>query len=142
MMETLEELTYNYEEDGTLVRKEIERVVLSKGSWPTMMFLFQELDRKTGEFRSPKMAIVRFQKRRGGYRRLASLNISDEKQARQIMTVFENWTPKLRAAATLAAAEDDVATNAADNRDEGWDPDRGGDRDKATADAAEDGGGI
>ena len=31
MAETLEELTYDYEDEGTLVRKQIDKVVLTKG---------------------------------------------------------------------------------------------------------------
>ena len=69
MAETLEELTYDYEDEGVLVRKEIARVVLTKGSWATLMFLFQELDRAKGKFRAPKMAIVRFKKSKGSYRK-------------------------------------------------------------------------
>ena len=102
MAETLDELTYIYEEDGTLVRKELDRAVLTKGGWVTMMFLFQELDRKSGKFRAPKMAIVRFKKSKGSYRKQSSFNISSEKQARQIVAVFEDWYPKI---ATVAEAE-------------------------------------
>ncbi len=102
MAETLDELTYNYEEDGTLVRKELDRAVLTKGGWVTMMFLFQELDRKSGKFRAPKMAIVRFKKSKGSYRKQSSFNISSEKQARQIVAVFEDWYPKI---ATVSEAE-------------------------------------
>ena len=97
MPETLEELTYDYEEEGTLVRKELDRVVLTKGGWATMMFLYQELDRKSGRFRAPKMAIVRFKKSRGSYRKQSSFNISNAKQARQIAAVFEEWYPKIEA---------------------------------------------
>jgi hypothetical protein len=68
------------------------------------MFLFQELDRAKGKFRAPKMAIVRFKKSKGSYRKQSSFNISNEKQARQIAEVFEQWYPKM-AAATAAAAE-------------------------------------
>src|SRR6476469_10940648 len=100
MAETLEELTYDYEEDGTLVRKELDRVVLTKGGWATMMFLFQELDRAKGKFRAPKMAIVRFKKSKGSYRKQSSFNISNEKQARQITEVLEGWYPKI---ATMTA---------------------------------------
>ena len=107
MAETLEELTYNYEEDGTLVRKELDRVVLTKGGWATMMFLFQELDRKSGQFRAPKMAIVRFKKWKGMYRKQSSFNISNEKQARQIAGVFESWYPKMATATTTADDGDD-----------------------------------
>jgi hypothetical protein len=103
MAETLEELTYDYEEDGTLVRKEIDRAVLTKGGWATMMFLFQELDRNSGKFRAPKMAIVRFKKSKGVYRKQSSFNISSEKQARQIAEVFEQWYPQIQAANQAAA---------------------------------------
>jgi hypothetical protein len=95
MAETLDELTYDYEDEGVLVRKQIEKAVLTKGSWATVMFLFQELDRAKGKFRPPKMAIVRFKKTKGSYRKQSSFNISNEKQARQIVEVFEQWYPKI-----------------------------------------------
>jgi hypothetical protein len=96
MAETLEELTYDYEDEGVLVRKEIDRAVLTKGSWATVMFLYQELDRQKGKFRPPKMAIVRFKKSKGSYRKQSSFNISNEKQARQMVEVFEQWYPKMK----------------------------------------------
>ena len=108
MAETLDELTYNYEEEGTLVRKELDRVVLIKGGWATMMFLFQELDRKSGKFRAPKMAIVRFKKSKGSYRKQSSFNISSEKQARQIVAVFDDWYPKIAEATAAAGAQDEA----------------------------------
>jgi hypothetical protein len=110
-VETLDELTYDYEEDGVLVRKQLDRTVLTQGGWATMMFLFQELDRKSGRFRPPKMSIVRFKKARGGYRKHSSFNISNEQQARQIAAVFESWYPKIQAAteASGGEAEDDDA---------------------------------
>ncbi len=107
MAETLEELTYDYEDEGTLVRKQIDKAVLTKGSWATVMFLFQELDRAKGKFRPPKMAIVRFKKSKGTYRKQSSFNISNEKQARQIVEVFEGWYPKIsEIAAALGEADD------------------------------------
>lgn len=113
MAETLDELTYNYEDEGVLVRKEIDKVVLTKGSWATVMFLYQELDRASGTFRAPKMAIVRFKKFKGSYRKQSSFNVSSEKQARQITEVFEKWYPKMTAAAEGggggAGAEEEAA---------------------------------
>jgi hypothetical protein len=91
MAETIDEITYDYEEEGKLVRKEIEREVLSKGAWSTIMFLYKELDRKTDEWRPPKVAIVRYKKWNGVYRKQSSFNISSEKQARQIMAAMERW---------------------------------------------------
>ena len=99
MAETIEELSYNYEDEGVLVRKELDKVVLTKGSWATVMFLYQELDKASGKFRAPKIAIVRFKKFRGAYRKQSSFNVSSEKQARQITEVFERWYAKMDAAA-------------------------------------------
>ena len=97
MAETLDELTYNYEDGGVLLRKELDKVVLTKGSWATVMFLYQELDKASSKFRAPKMAIVRFKKFKGAYRKQSSFNVSSEKQARQITSVFEQWYPKISA---------------------------------------------
>jgi hypothetical protein len=118
MAETLDELTYNYEEDGTLVRKELDRMVLTKGGWATLMFLFQELDRKSGRFRAPKMAIVRFKKSKGSYRKQSSFNISSEKQARQIAAVFEQWYPKILEATAATAETADEPTPDPDEPDD------------------------
>lgn len=91
MAETIDEITYDYEEDGRQVRRELKREVLSKGAWATIMFLFQELDRKTDEWRAPKIAIVRYKKANGVYRKQSNFNISSEKQARQIIAAIEGW---------------------------------------------------
>ena len=120
MAETLEELTYDYEDEGTLVRKQIDKMVLTKGSWATVMFLFQELDRAKGKFRPPKMAIVRFKKSKGTYRKQSSFNISNEKQARQIVEVFEGWYPKI---ATVTA---ELGDDASDETDDAPSDDAGG----------------
>jgi hypothetical protein len=109
MAETIEELSYNYEDEGTLVRKELDKVVLTKGSWATIMFLYQELDKATGKFRAPKIAIVRFKKFRGAYRKQSSFNVSSEKQARQITEVFERWYAKMEAAAGGEAEAEEAA---------------------------------
>ena len=121
MAETLEELTYDYEDEGVLVRKEIDRVVLTKGSWATVMFLFQELDRAKNKFRAPKMAIVSFKKSKGSYRKQSSFNISNEKQARQITEVLEGWYPKI---ATMTA---ELAAESAESQDDGSSDDGGSD---------------
>jgi hypothetical protein len=109
MAETLDEISYNYEEDGKLVRKEVAREVLTKGAWATMMFLFQELDKKTEEWRAPKAAIVRYKKWNGNYRKQSGFNISSEKQAKQIMAALEKWYGEDGMAAGGGPAEDDDA---------------------------------
>jgi hypothetical protein len=119
MAETLDELTYDYEDEGVLVRKEIDRAVLTKGGWATVMFLFQELDRKTNRFRAPKMAIVRFKKSKGSYRKQSSFNISNEKQARQIAEVFERWYAKMEELGSKADEQGDDDDDAPDDAADG-----------------------
>jgi hypothetical protein len=93
MAETIDELSYDYEDEGRLVRKEVDREVLSKGAWSTIMFKFQELDRQKDEWRPAKVAIVRYKKSGGVYRKQSSFNISSEKQARAIVATIDKWFP-------------------------------------------------
>jgi hypothetical protein len=117
MAETLDELTYNYEDEGTLVRKELDKTVLTKGSWATIMFLYQELDKASGKFRAPKIAIVRFKKWKGSYRKQSSFNVSSEKQARQITEIFEQWYPKMQAESPGATSGSDDSPDAPEGDD-------------------------
>src|SRR3954463_10968841 len=126
MAESLDELTYDYEDEGVLVRKQRDRAVLTKGGWATVMFLFQELDRAKGTFRAPKMAIVRFKKSKGSYRKQSSFNISNEKQARQITEVLEGWYPKIAAVSAEMSAE---MSESKDGDGEGGDGDEDADTD-------------
>jgi hypothetical protein len=115
MAETIDEITYDYEDEGVLVRKQLDKVVLTKGAWSTLMFLYQELDKATGGFRAPKIAIVRFKKFKGSYRKQSSFNVSSEKQARQITEVFEGWYAKMGGA--VEAAETTETDDAPDGGD-------------------------
>jgi hypothetical protein len=107
MIDSLDELTYDYEDEGVLVRKQIDRVVLADGSWATLMFLYQELDRASGTFRAPKMAVVRFRKSRGSYRKQSSFTISNENQARQMAEVLGRWYPQMAMANELGQEPSD-----------------------------------
>ena len=42
MYNTVDELTVDYEEDGILKVKQIDKEILSKGSWATVLFRYQE----------------------------------------------------------------------------------------------------
>lgn len=92
MATTVDELTFNYtNEEGQQVRRELSKEVLSKGAWATLMFLYQDLDRRNNVYRPPKVSIVRYKKANGIYRKQSSFNISSEKQARAMMEVLERW---------------------------------------------------
>jgi len=91
MAESIEELTVNYEEDGVLVVKEIDKEILSKGSWTTILFRYQDLDRAKGEFGPDKFTIRRYQKRNGQYLTKSKFNISSVAQAEKIVETLSRW---------------------------------------------------
>ena len=118
MAETIEEVSYNYEDEGKLVRKEMKKEILTKGAWATVMFLYQELDRKTEAWGPPKVSIVRFKKSGGVYRKQSSFNISSEKQARQIVEVIEKWYAEVGPQPGGAAADSGEHADAPESGEE------------------------
>ena len=94
MAETVDELTIQYEEEDQVLRKELDKEVLSKGSWTTIMFLYQDLDRKTGDYGPQKVSIRRFQKREGTYLQRSKFEISSAAQARAVCKQIQAWFPE------------------------------------------------
>lgn len=91
MAETVDELTVEYMEGDEMTVKELDRAVLTKGAWATLMFRYQDLDRKTGEFGPEKYTIRRYQKRNGEYSQRSKFNISSKDQATKIIEALNKW---------------------------------------------------
>ncbi len=91
MSKTVEELSANFEQDGVLVVKELDRVVLTKGAWATVVFKYQDRDRKTGEYGAPKISLRRYRKMSGEYRQQNKFTISSMKQAAQLRDLLDDW---------------------------------------------------
>ena len=91
MSENVDDLTVNYEEDGILVVKEVAKEILTKGSWATLLFRYQEYDRNSGTYGPDKFTIRRYQKRNGQYQAKAKFNISSTAQAQQIVETLSRW---------------------------------------------------
>ena len=94
MAENIDELTIHYEEDGKILRKEVAKEVLSKGSWATIMYLYQDLDRKTEEYGKQKVSIRRYQKREGTFLQRSKFEVSSPAQARAICKKIQDWFPE------------------------------------------------
>jgi hypothetical protein len=103
--ESIDEITIEYVEDDKVVVKQIEKNVLTRGSWTTIMFLFQEMDKNTGEYGPPKVSIRRYQKRGGFFRQQSKFNISSAKQAHAMIETLEKWYPKEGTAAVESEDE-------------------------------------
>ena len=91
MSSNVEDLTVNYEEDGVELVKELDKVILTKGAWTTILFRYQNLNRSTGEFGPEMYSIRRYQKRQGNYIPKSKFNISNAKQAEKIAVSLQNW---------------------------------------------------
>jgi len=91
MASTVDELTINYSEDGIDIVKELDKVVLSKGAWSTVMFRYQEWNRAKEAYGQEKYSIRRYQKRNGEYLPKSKFNISSQAQARAIIEALEKW---------------------------------------------------
>lgn len=97
MAETVEELTCEWkDEEDRVLTKELEKVVLTKGAWATVMYLYQDLDRRTGEYGKPKARIQRYQKRSGRYLPHSKFNISSMDQGTKIADILTTWADKLK----------------------------------------------
>ncbi len=91
MAERIEDLTVSYTEDGIDTTKEIDKVVLSKGSWTTILFRYQDWDRVKEAYGPDKYTIRRYQKRGGEYRQQSKFNISSRAQAQALVDALQGW---------------------------------------------------
>ncbi len=92
MSATIDDLTINYEEDGTLIVKETGKEVLSKGAWTTILYKYNNLDRSTEKYGKDMYTIRRYQKRQGEYMMKSIFNISSAAQAKKIINTLSEWT--------------------------------------------------
>ncbi len=91
MASEIDELTVAYEDGGIETVKELDKAVLSKGAWTTILYKYQDWDRKNEEYGKVKFTIRRYQKRNGEYQPKSKFNISSTDQAKSIITTLQNW---------------------------------------------------
>lgn len=89
-MENTEPTVEMFDENGELQIKELDKVYLTKGSWQTIMFLYQDRG-ADGEFSEPKVSIRRYQKYQGMLKQRSKFNVSNKAQAEAIIEVLRKW---------------------------------------------------
>lgn len=95
MAETIDDISIDWvDEDGVQKVKELDKEVLTRGAWSTLMFAYQEVGRGEEEFGPVKFRVGRYQKRNGRFMPHSKFNISSAKQARQIMDILQAWLDK------------------------------------------------
>ena len=88
------DLTISFYEDGNERVRELDKVVLSKGAWSTIMFRYQEWVPSKNAFGPVKYSIRRYQKRNDQFWQKSKFNISSEDQARKMINILSTWLEK------------------------------------------------
>jgi len=91
MSQKPEDLSVSYSEEGLEIVQELDKAILSKGAWTTILFRYREWDRAKSAYGADKYSIRRYQKRNGEYRQQSKFNISSNEQARAIIEVLRRW---------------------------------------------------
>jgi hypothetical protein len=91
MAETIDELTVTYHEGELETTKELDKRILTKGAWTTIMFRYQDWDNAKQEYGPEKYTIRRYQKRSGQYFQKSKFNISSKDQAQKIIDTLAEW---------------------------------------------------
>jgi hypothetical protein len=96
MAETIDEISVDWkDENGQYLVKQVKKEVLTSGAWSTIMFMYQDLDKKTGQFGPKKIRVARYQKRGGKFIPQSKFNVSSAKQAKRIIEIIQNWLPDM-----------------------------------------------
>ena len=92
MSATVEDLTVNYEENGQLVVKEVDKAILSRrGAWATVLFRYQEWVPDDDSYGPDKYKLRRYKKSGGEYRRQSEFTITSADQARKLIETLRGW---------------------------------------------------
>lgn len=91
MSSEIDDLTVTYEENGVEVVKELDKKVVSKGAWTTILFKYQQWQPKKESYGPVRYTIRRYRKMNGVYRQQGKFNISSNDQAQKMIDVLQTW---------------------------------------------------
>jgi hypothetical protein len=86
-----EDITINYEEDGVLVVKELDKVILSKSAWATVLFKYVQWDKSKNDYGPERYSIRRYRKMDDEYRQQSKFTISSREQAHKLIDALLKW---------------------------------------------------
>jgi len=92
MASDVNDISIDYEEDGILIVKQLDKIILSKGAWTTIIFMYQDWNRKNEAYGDIRFTIRRYRKMSGEYRPQSKFNISSAAQAEKIIEALTKWT--------------------------------------------------
>ncbi|MDI6873448.1 hypothetical protein [Candidatus Solincola sp.] len=98
MFEDIEDVTINYEEDGVQVVQELDKEIISSGTWATVLFRYRQWERSREGYGPDRFTLRRYRRMGGEYRQQAKFNISSVEQARKIVEVLSRWIAEAKEA--------------------------------------------
>jgi hypothetical protein len=91
MASNIDDIAITYEEDGVEIIKQIDKKILSRGAWTTIIFKYQQWDRAKQQYGADRYTIRRYRKRNDEYMQQSKFNISSNDQAEKIIDALNNW---------------------------------------------------
>ena len=91
MTESVDDLTVNYMDGDLQTVKELDKQVLTKGAWATVIYKYQDWNRSKESYGPDRYTIRRYQKRDGAYQQKSKFNISSKDQAKSVIAALQKW---------------------------------------------------
>lgn len=91
MSETIDDLTISFTEDNIEKVRELDKCILSKGAWTTIMYCYQDWDNAKQAYGPIKYSVRRYQKSNNQFRLKSKFNVSSEAQAQKIVEILNKW---------------------------------------------------
>lgn len=91
MAEMINDITIAFSENGIETTKELDKQVLTKGAWTTILFKYQEWNNAKNDYGPVKYSIRRYQKKNDQYWQKSKFNISSADQAQKIIDILTLW---------------------------------------------------
>lgn len=91
MAASIDELTISYRDGDIETVQELDKVILSRGAWTTILFRYRDWERAKEAYGPDKYSIRRFQKRNGQYQLQSKFNISSRAQAQSLISALQQW---------------------------------------------------
>jgi len=82
MASDVNEITINYKEDGLLIVKELDRVILSKGAWAAIRFRYQQWEPASNAYGPERYSAATARSRANTSRRRNSIFQAGSRQGR------------------------------------------------------------
>ena len=99
MSATADDLTVDYSEGGVQLVRELDKVVLSRGAWTTVVFKYREWEARRDDYGPVRFSVRRYQKRNDRYQQRSKFTISSADQARKLIAALDRWVEEEEAPA-------------------------------------------